>query len=75
MKFKLALAVLAVAGYVLPAAAQTTYYIVQDTKTHHCRIVDQRPTTRDITVVGMDGYPTEVAAQSAMKTVKVCESD
>ena len=75
MKFKLALAALAVAGYVLPAAAQTTYYIVQDAATHHCKVVDQRPTTKSVTVIGMDGFPTEVAAQSAMKTTKVCESD
>ncbi len=75
MKFRLALAVAMIAGFVLPAAAQTTYYIVQDTATHHCRIVEQRPVTKDVTVVGADGYPTEVAAQTAMKTVKVCHSD
>ncbi len=75
MKLRLALAGAMIAGFVVPAVAQTTYYIVQDSATKHCRIVDQRPTTTTMTVVGSDGYPTEVAAQNAMKTVKVCHSD
>jgi hypothetical protein len=75
MKLKLALAGLLVVAYVLPAAAQTTYYIVENQSTHHCQIVSQKPETQDVTIVGEDGYPTEVAAQTAMKTVKVCNSD
>lgn len=75
MKLKLALAGLFVAGSVLPALAQSTYYIVQDTSTKHCRIVSQKPVAKDVTIVGADGYATEMAAQTAMKTVKVCTSD
>ena len=30
---------------VVPAAAQTTFYIVQDTATKRCTIVKERPTT------------------------------
>jgi hypothetical protein len=74
MKLKLALAGLLLAGSVLPALAQT-FYIVQDPATHHCRIVSQRPVTKAVTIVGADGYATQVAAQTAMKTVKVCTSD
>lgn len=75
MKLKLALAGLFLAGSVLPALAQSTYYIVQDTATKHCRIVSQKPVTKEVTITGMDGYPSETAAQTAMKTVKVCTSD
>lgn len=76
MTLKLALAgALLAAAYVVPAVADTSYYIVQDTGTKHCKIVSQKPVSRTVTVVGEDGYPTEVAAQDAMKTVKVCTHD
>ncbi len=75
MKLRLALAGLFVAGSVLPALAQTTYYIVRDPSTKHCQVVSQRPVTKNVTIVGDDGYATETAAQTAMKTVKVCTSD
>ena len=75
MKLKLALAGLLLAGSVLPAMAQTTYYIVQNPTTKHCQIVSQKPVTKEMTIVGMDGYPSETAAQTAMKTVKVCSDD
>jgi len=75
MKLKLALAGVLLAGSVLPALAQSTYYIVQDSGTKHCKIVSQKPVTKEVTIVGMDGYPSETAAQTAMKTVKVCNED
>lgn len=79
MKLNLVLAGAFVAGLALPALAQTStsYYVVQDVKTKHCRIVDQRPTTQEWTMVGGDGvvYHTRTEAEDAMKTVKVCTSD
>lgn len=75
MKLTLALAGLLIAASVLPAMAETTYYIVQDSATHHCQIVSQKPVTKNVTIVGADGYTTETAAQTAMKTVKVCTGD
>ncbi|CAL8981023.1 hypothetical protein GJ689_08995 [Rhodoplanes serenus] len=56
------------------AIAQTTeYYIVQDTATKRCTVVDKKPTTQTTVVVG-DGkvYTTRTEAESAVKTVKVC---
>ncbi|RAI43454.1 hypothetical protein [Rhodoplanes roseus] len=56
------------------AAAQTTeYYIVQDTATKRCTIVDKKPTTQTTVVVG-DGkvYTSRSEAETAVKTVKVC---
>ena len=75
MKLGLALAGLLLVGSVLPAMAETMYYIVQNPSTHHCQIVSQKPVTKDVTIVGTDGYATETAAQTAMKTVKVCSSE
>jgi hypothetical protein len=77
MTRKLALAGAILAGFVLPAAAQTSYWIVQDTGTKHCRIVDQKPVARDMTVVGGNGvvYHTRTEAETAMKTTKVCVND
>lgn len=77
MKLNLVLAGAFIAGLALPALAQTTYYIVQDAKTKHCEIVDQKPVSREMTVVGGDGvvYHTRDEATTAMKTVKVCTSD
>ena len=64
------------AALVVPAAAQATFYIVQDTKTKRCQIVKERPTTTTMVVVGDSGkvYTTEAEAQTAMRTVKVCET-
>jgi hypothetical protein len=79
MKLNIALAGAFVVGLALPALAQTTssYYVVQDVKTKHCRIVDQRPTTQEWTTIGGDGvvYHTRTEAESAMKTTKVCVSE
>ena len=79
MKLNLGLAGAFIAGLALPALAQTTtsYYVVQDAKTKHCQIVDQKPTTQEWTSVGPNGvvYHTRTEAEDAMKTVKVCTND
>jgi hypothetical protein len=77
MKLQTVLAGVLVAGFALPAAAQTTYYVVQDTKTKHCTIVDKKPVASESTIVGPDGvvYKTRTEAEGAMKTVKVCTND
>lgn len=77
MKASTLLAGLLVVGYVVPAAAQTTYYIVRNPSTRHCEIVDQRPVGHTETVVSPDGviYKTHVEAENAMKTVKVCHDE
>ena len=82
MKFTIALAGVLVAGFVLPAVAQTTtttttYYLAQDVKTKKCTILDKKPMATEYTVVGDDGvtYKTRTEAETAMKTVKVCTTD
>jgi hypothetical protein len=77
MKLNIALAGAFVVGLALPALAQTSFYVVQDVKTKHCKIVDQKPTTQEWTMVGGDGtiYHTRTEAEGALKTTKVCVSD
>jgi hypothetical protein len=82
MKVNLALTGAFVVGVALSAGAQTSttttsYYVVQDVKTKKCEIVDQKPVTKEMTVVGGDGviYHTRVEAETALKTVKVCHTE
>jgi hypothetical protein len=70
---KVAIAAAALAGVITPSLA-ADFYVVQDTATKHCRIVEQKPTSRTTVVVGGDRvYTTREQAEGAMKTVKVCE--
>lgn len=77
MTLKIAVAGALVAAFALPAIAQAAdeYYLVQDTHTKTCKIVDQRPTAGgEWTMISPNGqvYKTRSAAESAMKTTKVC---
>jgi hypothetical protein len=60
-----------------PALAQSGFFIVQDTATKKCTIVNERPTVATQTVVSPSGttYTTRTEAEAGMKTVKVCESN
>jgi hypothetical protein len=62
---------------IVPAAAQGTFYVVQDTKTKRCTVVKERPTSTTMVVVGDSGkvYTTESEAQAAIRTIKVCETN
>jgi len=73
MRMKLFVIATAIAGFATPALAD--FYIVQDTGTKRCTIVEQRPTTQTTVIVG-DGtvYTSRTEAEGAMRTTKVCES-
>jgi hypothetical protein len=62
------------AGFTLATAqAQTTeFYVVQDSSTKKCTIVEKKPTVTTTVVVGDGVYKTRSEAETAMKTVKVC---
>jgi hypothetical protein len=72
MKY-LAAAILSIA-FATPTLA-ADYYIVQDSSTKKCSVVGQKPTTTTTTVVG-DGkvYTSQTEAETAMKSVTVCQS-
>lgn len=67
-------AVAVATAFVTPALA-AEFYIVQDTTTKRCQIVEQKPTTSTTVVVG-DGkvYTSRTEAETAMGTVQVCHS-
>ena len=56
------------------AQTATEFYVVQDTSTKKCTIVDKKPTTTTTTVVVGDGkvFKTRTEAETGMKTMKVC---
>ena len=67
----------AAAATILTGAAfaqAAEFYVVQDTATKKCTIVDKRPTTTTSVVVG-DGkvFKTRTEAETGMKTMKICE--
>jgi hypothetical protein len=70
---KLLLAACAAGFTIATAQAQTAeFYIVQDSSTKKCTIVDKKPTVTTTTVVGDGVYKTKTEAETAMKTVKIC---
>jgi hypothetical protein len=69
---KLLIGSILLTAFATPALADD-FYIVQDSTTKRCHIVEQSPTTTTTTIVGDGTYTSRVEAESAMKTVKVCE--
>ena len=67
--------VLAAGLAALATPALADFYIVQDSGTKRCSIVEQRPTTQTSVIVG-DGkvYTSRTEAEGALRTVKVCET-
>ncbi len=71
MKIKTVLAIVVLASVASPAWAD--YYVVQDVKTKHCTIVDQKPTsTTTVTQVGPMTFKTREEAETGMKKEKIC---
>lgn len=72
---KIAAAALLASALAMPAFAQTAeFYVVQDTATKKCTIVDKKPTVTTEKIVTPAGtiYKTRAEAEAGMKTVKVC---
>jgi hypothetical protein len=73
---RLILAAALAAAVVAPALAQTAvsseWYVVQDTSTKKCTIVDKKPTTQTTVVVGNGAFKSRTEAETGMKTIKVC---
>ena len=73
---KTVLAAALIASFAAPAFAADTFYIVQDSATKKCSIVEQKPTVTTTTIVGNGTvYKTRTEAEAGMKTVKVCSSN
>jgi hypothetical protein len=74
MTLKHILAGLALAALATPAVA-AEFYVVQDTSTKRCTIVEQKPTTSTTVTVGGGMFSTRTEAETAMKRTEVCTSD
>lgn len=73
MVLKHIVAGVALAAFATPAMAD--FYVVQDTSTKRCTIVEQKPTTSTTVVVGGGQvYTSRTEAETAMKSVEVCTS-
>lgn len=53
-------------------AQATEFYVVRDTTTKKCTIVDTKPTTTTTTIVDNGTFKTRTEAETSMKTMKVC---
>ena len=74
MSLKYILAGVALAAFATPAVA-AEFYVVQDTSTKRCTIVEQKPTTSTTVVVGGGQvYTSRTEAETAMKSVEICTS-
>jgi hypothetical protein len=74
---RLAIAAALVCAIAVPAHAQSTvteYYVVQDTATKKCTIVDKKPTATTTVQVGPVAFKSRTEAESGMKTIKACET-
>lgn len=65
----------AVSGSAYAQMATAEYYVVQDTSTKKCTIVDKKPTTSTTVVVGDGVFKTKTEAETGMKSIKVCSSN
>lgn len=76
MKSKLIIATALVACFVAPAFAADEFYVVQDTATKKCTIVEKKPTETTMTIVSPSGtvYKSRTEAETGMKTIKVCST-
>lgn len=76
MNVKLLIAATMITAFSAPAFAADSYYVVQDSTSKKCTVVNQKPTTTTSVVVGPTGkvYATETEAEAAMKTITVCNT-
>jgi hypothetical protein len=71
MKMTFIAAAALVASFAMPAFAANEFYLVQDTATKKCSIVEAKPAVSTMMVVGAV-HKTKLEAETAMKTDKTC---
>jgi len=76
LKTRLIVAAAMVVSLAAPAFAADEFWVVQDSSTKKCTIVEKKPTESTMTVVSPSGtvYKTRVEAETGMKTIKTCTS-
>jgi hypothetical protein len=74
-KYLIAAALVSVCAVTASAQTTTEYYVVQDSATKKCTIVDKKPTTSTMVQVGPVAFKTRNEAEAGMKTITVCSSN
>ena len=72
MNIKYVICGVALAAFVTPALAASQFYVVQDTATKECSIVEAKPTSATMALVGTTVYKTQAAAEIGMNADKMC---
>jgi hypothetical protein len=76
MKKTLLIGALAFAASTIAQTAMAAeFYVVRDTTTKKCTVVDTKPTTSTVTIVDNGTFKTKTEAETGMKTMKVCTSN
>ena len=60
------------AATVAQTAMAAEFYVVRDSTTKKCTVVETKPTSTTTTIVDNGIYKTKTEAESGMKTTKVC---
>jgi hypothetical protein len=63
------------AATVAETASAAEFYVVRDSSTKKCTIVDTKPMTTTTTVVDNGTFKTKTEAETGMKTMKVCTTN
>lgn len=71
-KYLVAAAVATLLATSASAQTVTEFYVVQDTATKKCTIVDKKPTTTTMVQVGPVAFKSRTEAEAGMKTITVC---
>jgi hypothetical protein len=71
-KFLMIGAVAFAATSIADTATAAEFYVVRDTATKRCTVVDTKPTTTTTTVVDNGTFKTKTEAETGMKSMKVC---
>ena len=73
MKKYLMIGALALAATTVAETAMAAeFYVVRDSATKKCTVVETKPTSTTTTIVDNGTYKTKTEAESGMKTSKVC---
>lgn len=65
----------AIAATIGGSAVAAEFYVVRDTTTKKCTVVETKPTTSTVTLVDNGTFKTRTEAETGMKTMKVCTSN
>ena len=60
------------ASTIAQTAMAAEFYVVRDTTTKKCTVVDTKPTTTTTTIVDNGTFKTKTEAEAGIKTMKVC---